>query len=486
MSFPSSSGFASQDPNGVPPYAEALMEVAMEASLLQLSLKAEATGAGFADYIALETEFTIGLGVIAEAAGGVLPRDDPAVFKMFLGWLCLRKERALSLDTIWRAAGSVMARTRERNLTKLPEVKAFYESLRELHGQESAPRTATTRRMIRIIMDELIDRVASARTAPRVKLMFALEVMCGLRVGEVLTGGDFHGLQANNLVILTNQATGAESVECFLEHSKTKHRRWVNAVGVSEGAARVRLAAAVRAFWEDAGLSLVTRLEGGFRVEGPDYSVLRLSLVGLTGSRGGEELDRACRVLSRSACSEVRRWASFTRLRGEERRVAAHSLDRRYVNVTGGARGCSSIAAAARDLTLAGFGDMLEIVPGPLMRSTHGATLGMTHMPLNPTSTYDQLHALMDEAYKLANPSGDPDPELDLSSARDGKPLWGHHSNRRGADTVARQTMELTGATEEDIDLTFGWQEAMYSKKMQIHYEGRFTRDRRTNVTRMM
>ena len=75
---------------------------------------------------------------------------------------------------------------------------------------------------------------------------------------------------------------------------------------------------------------------------------------------------------------------------------------------------------------------------------------------------------------------------MDLSSARDGKPLWGHHSHRRGADSVARQTMGQTGATEEDIDLTFGWQEAMYSKKMQIHYESRFTRDRRVNVTRMM
>ena len=166
--------------------------------------------------------------------------------------------------------------------------------------------------------------------------------------------------------------------------------------------------------------------------------------------------------------------------------MAVHSLDRRYVNVTGGARGCASIAMAARELTLAGLADLLEVVPGPLMRSTHGAALGLSHMPLNPTSTYDQLHALMDEAYQLANPLGDPDPELDLSSSKDGQPLWGHHSNRRGADTVARQTMGATGATEEDIDLTFGWQEAMYSKKMQIHYEGRFTRDRRTNVTRMM
>ena len=35
---------------------------------------------------------------------------------------------------------------------------------------------------------------------------------------------------------------------------------------------------------------------------------------------------------------------------------------------------------------------------------------------------------------------------------------------------VARQTMHLTGATERDIDMVFGWKEAFYSKEMQLHY----------------
>ena len=63
------------------------------------------------------------------------------------------------------------------------------------------------------------------------------------------------------------------------------------------------------------------------------------------------------------------------------------------------------------------------------------------------------------------------------------KPLWGNHSFRRFADTVARQTMAKTGASEQDIDLYFGWMERFYQAKMQIHYESRFTRTRRSAVT---
>ena len=46
--------------------------------------------------------------------------------------------------------------------------------------------------------------------------------------------------------------------------------------------------------------------------------------------------------------------------------------------------------------------------------------------------------------------------------------------------------MGQTGATEQDIDITFGWQESFYSAKMQNHYESRFTRERRTCVTRLL
>ena len=43
--------------------------------------------------------------------------------------------------------------------------------------------------------------------------------------------------------------------------------------------------------------------------------------------------------------------------------------------------------------------------------------------------------------------------------------------------------MQITGATEQDIDIVFGWLEAFYSAKMQLHYQSRFTREKRSAVT---
>ena len=117
------------------------------------------------------------------------------------------------------------------------------------------------------------------------------------------------------------------------------------------------------------------------------------------------------------------------------------------------------------------------------MRATHGR-LGASHMPLSTQSTYDSLNLMMAEAFIRASPAGDPDPELDLQGLE--QPLWGHHSFRRMADTIARQTRDVTGASEQDIDLLFGWMEAFYSSKMQMHYETKLIREARAAITRMI
>ena len=102
--------------------------------------------------------------------------------------------------------------------------------------------------------------------------------------------------------------------------------------------------------------------------------------------------------------------------------------------------------------------------------------------PIVAGSTYDILRDVFSQAYEEAN-ADSPDPEVDLQGFA--SPLWGHHSLRRFADTVARETMDVTGATEQDIDMIFGWLEAFYSHKMQLHYSSRFTRTRRSAVTSM-
>ena len=190
-------------------------------------------------------------------------------------------------------------------------------------------------------------------------------------------------------------------------------------------------------------------------------------------------MELLARLLRRSRSDEARRWADYSLLRGRER-LSADSADKRYVNVVGGPVGGQDIAIVAEELTLAGFGEWIEVVPGPLIRSTHGRRLGLSHMPLDPGSTYQMLTRVMTSAWDELR-AGEPDSELDLQGFD--APLWGHHSFRRFADTVARQTMGTTGATEQDIDLYFGWMERFYGQKMQVHYESRFDRTRRTAVT---
>ena len=293
------------------------------------------------------------------------------------------------------------------------------------------------------------------------------------------------GLHSGRL-ILTNEATGEESVEVLLEHSKTKHKRWVNAVGTSEGLARVPLAQSLRDYWSEAGFELLDPWRyNGYVIEGVNYFVLRVSLVGLGATKAEAQgrLDLLWELLSKSKSADVRYHAKVSAIKGAARAKLQHSMHERYINVVGGPSGAKCFDVLMYELTKAGFGEQCQIVPGPLIRATHDKGGFETHMPLKPQSSYDALHRAFDEAYRLSNEYS-PDPELDLQGLE--KPRWGHHSNRRLGDTVARQTMQQTGATERDIDLVFGWNEAFYSQKMQTHYESVFDRDRRKNVTKMI
>ena len=228
-------------------------------------------------------------------------------------------------------------------------------------------------------------------------------------------------------------------------------------------------------------------MQGGYRVEQPDYYVVRLDLraLGRDAEESAARLRLVTALMARSASLEARVWAKYSQQRGAERLSAAHSMEKRYINLVGGRFDGEDIASVLLELETAGFGDRAKRVPGPLLRATHSGVVArgrrsFSHMPLQPQSTYDMLHTLFDQAHEQLLAEGG-DPELDLAGLA--APQWGHHSIRRLADTVARQTMEITGATEQDIDITFGWLEAMYSHRMQLHYESRFTRTVRARVT---
>ena len=468
---------------GYPEAARAMSEATM---IREMSIGAEATGASFADYVGLEKKFMIHCGDFC--GDMMLPRDSSESFKSFLLWLVTSADRALSLDSLWRTAGSVMVRTRGRdaNLTKDADVVAFYKDLREAHGLESSPRTAATQRMVRLLFDSVLEKqIEKSFLLRRTRLWLALEIMCGLRVGEAMGGGDHHGLLADDVKLLRHLETGQISVEAKLHHSKTKFKRWVNAVGTSEGEGNVPLAQCLMDYWKELGWTvangnLVEKKEQGYMVTHSDYTVLRVSLLGASE----EDVKRLGRVLATSKDPECRRHAAASLSKGLQRHRGAASMDKKYINVTGGPMKSKTIRDTLLLVSLAGFGgDRVAKVAGPLIRGTHGALT--THMPLDPGSTYQTLHDAMDVAHKLANKDSI-DPGLDVQGLTDGKPRWGHHSFRRLSDTVSRATREVTGATEQDIDLLFGWQEAFYSSKMQLHYENEFKRERRTKVTRLM
>lgn len=305
----------------------------------------------------------------------------------------------------------------------------------------------------------------------------------GLRVGEALTGGDYHGLKAGHLCILQRATDGLVTIESMLEHSKTKFKRFVNCLGTTQGKAALPFERSLRRYWREAGMKVVSWDEGGYHITTVDYYVLRVSFLGMKP----EHFNRLIELLKVSSVSEVRQAAASLAERARKRYEAKHSKDKRYINIAGGPTGCESVVRAAMELSEAGFGSpgegkpgFFSIVPGPLLRSTDGPRR-LSHMPVDPSTTYGTLHKIFDEAYELANPPGDPDPWLDLQGMDD--PLWGHHSMRRGADTVARATMEKTGMKEDDIDLIFGWQEKMYNQRMQYHYATRFNREKRYRVT---
>jgi len=454
--------------------------------LLELSRGAEKSGAGYADFVQLQSEWALETGhgeIIA------LPVDSTAALKMFLTWIVRQKHRERSLPSLWRVMGSYMIRTGRLNLTHGAngDAKAHYASLLDEHGVEEEPRTAATPRMIYFLFHGGV--IAKFCPMAFIESRTGLDVCCetglGMRVGEALTGGDYHGLKASHLCILQRLTDGLVTIEGMLEHSKTKFKRYVNCLGTTRGKAALPFEQTLRRYWREAGMKVVSWEEGGYRVTTVDYMVLRVSFLGMKQ----DKFDQLLRLLTISSVVEVRRAAASLAERARKRYEAKHSKDKRYINVIGGETDCKQIAKVAFELSEAGFGSPGEgkpgffaVVPGPLLRATDGQRI--SHMPVDPSTTYGTLHKMMEEAHSLANPPGDPDPWLDLQGLDE--PLWGHHSFRRCADSVARATMSQTGSTEDDIDLIFGWQEKMYNQRMQYHYATRFNREKRYRVTMLL
>ena len=457
-----------------------LVRSATKSMLWEISVGEHSTAKGYADYQRLEREWVASVG-----GNAVLPRDSEDSFVAMLIWLATDSGRARSFETVFRAAAGVCARTRERSMTKSDRVKRIHADVAKSLGELGVPCTQATRVLLSLMLGTraggpratLDERSLRSRGGElilaRSRMMTAGEGLGGMRVGEMT--GDRHGIAANDMALLTPQtdrhADLGVTVEALVRDSKTGPGRYVNFVGTSR-VSKVPAEQYVRDLWRAYGLDMAEAMvDGGFKVEKPDYSVVRIELLGMPlalveALRAALETE-AKRKTASSVAMHARASLYYLKLRTSAKNIAESS---RYVNIAGGAVEGEAVRSARAWAGARGLSEWTSRVDGPLLRSTMPGSGALTHMPLQVGSTYTHHVGALKAAYELSKSLGDVDLELELQGQSE--PHFANHSMRRFADRVARETRGETGASVMEIDIVFGWNEAQRRKDMQLHYAG--------------
>lgn len=473
---------------------EHLVRRQVESMIAEATTGAANTHKGYSDLAALERKWQEGM-----SEG----KMDPALIKLphtsaegtysFVLWLAREGGRARSLGTTVRQLSALCAKLELPNYAASKRVKTLLGDLETKGEAFTTPDTQVTSLMIQEMYgpEGTIAKACSkkpemaALMTSRETLLNDLELVGGLRVSEVCGGGDGHGLLANNVCIQrVLEGPGeefGETIEARIEDSKTSYPRWTVYKARTETTG-IEAANHLREWWNVCGTPVVQRKVGAFWEERPDYWVVRVSLLDMERST---TYARFMREVSETTSLVMTRDVKAT-LKYARERKSSKTLgdDMRYVNVTGGARSGREIEEAVTWLRSRGFGKYVDIVPGPLIRSTLGHKL--THMPYSPASTHVHLVPAMIAAFDKIQEEGRADPEYD--AVTDPEPKFGNHSNRRHADRVAMRNAGITGASPEDIDFFFGWGLKKMAETMRLHYAGldRVLRLRLSNVTRLM
>ena len=477
---------------------------AAQTMILEMTQGAEATAGGYADFIRLAEEYASGSGMKESGGRLIMPQDGLEACKNFVTWLVMDDDRALSLEQTLRGGEAYVTKTAPEgtaNVFKHPALKAHVKTFASATGKDRTPKTAATPRMMSVLTSEVIParwptlNVAGGRKALHeyMRNRWALEILTeavgGARIGEAVGGGDFHGLMANHVCVIRHpdckEKWNREVVEFKLEHSKTGHARYLNVAGTTQ-ISELKVAEALRGFWQASGLNTVTEQQAGAEVTRADYWVVRVSLLGVDEA----DLESLGELLSSATDSEIVKHAKATMTYARERHKAfgVGSQAKKYVNVTGGQATSVSIAAAVDLLKKNGWAKYASVVPGPLIRATSGFLI--THMPLSTASTFDTTKKLLTSSCEVANRDS-PDPHLDLQGRT--VPVWTTHSLRRLSDTNARRFMKDTRFGRKpvepwEINLLYGWNEAEMEKDMQMHYAtmGLWERIQQARITCMI
>lgn len=447
--------------------------------VLELTQGREATAGGYAEFVALEEKYAMGMGIVLANGQLSLPRHNSETMKNFLSWMALTQDRVRSLPSIFRGAGAFLAKLEVFNPCNNKSVQAHLKEILDEAGVESEPATTATPRMLELLVGDggIIDEeVQDPFLASRDKVQFEGEGVAGCRIGEVSGGGDCHGLLANNSCILIDpnmpeSELGALVVEYKLEHSKTGYSRYLDMAGETE-TSHIQTAKHLRDYWARAGFTVTEKMQAGVKVLRPSFFVVRVSLLGLSSPDGLEAAVERCPLWA------VRKELKATKMYiGQRFRIRGlNSQAKKHVHVAGG-DSKETLEGVRSYFEELGFD--ASIVEGPLLLSTTagGRKRVPTLMPLSTSSTFAPTKKLLDIAYYRANADpSNPDPDLDCEPGT--APKWSTHSLRRLADTVARRYREESGTTEAEIDLYFGWNERMLKKAMQAHYASLSIRER--------
>ena len=454
--------------------SETARALAARTMVLELGQGAESTGGSYSDYIKLEEAFVATHSGETSGGGIVLPRHNAEAFKNFISWMAMDRDRARSLESIVRSAGALMTKLKIDDVTKDGSVKTHLAQALGNVAMEHEPSTAATPSMVSALVENggLIDRryYRNAFIGSREKIQVEAEAVGGCRIGEVCGGGETHGILANESAVVTDPATGTETVEFKIEHSKTGFSRYLDLAGRTTGSG-VECARHLRDYWARAGMATDRTEQAGLVVESPDYWVVRVSLVGVA-SLGGLET-----ALRSDPCARIRADATAVIAKAKTRlgMTGPQKQSKRYVNVAAGRLADPRNQALSARLGSLGF--QAQIVPGPLLLATTGGGLGRpTHMPLSVAAAAGPTKELLTlaAAEVAARPGGDKD--LDVERGR--APHWSSHSLRRLADTVARRDQQANGVEDAEIDLYFGWHEAILLKEMRRHYAAYQLRER--------
>ena len=462
-----------------------------ETMMLELTQGAEATAAGYADYVALEERYVLGMGMVTDGPGLILPRNNLTSFKNMMTWMARDANRALSIDSWFRQAGAFFTKmaddsTRAPGLpqvvdfTKLGAVKVHFKELLGEIGVEHEPATACTPLMMKFAVETVIpSRCANDLLTARETVQFDFEGVGGCRIGEVCGGGETHGMLANRTAILTDRETGLEVVEAQLEHSKTGFSRYLDMMGTTT-TTKIEVARHLREYWKEAKIPTRTTEQAGILVERPDFYVVRVSLLGVGSAEGQISFNKLMCYLTKSSDPSVIEHLSTTRSKGKQRVAieGSESQPKKYINVAEG-RGDSTALVSIRD-EIRALGFTANVVPGPLLLATTGGRKSArTIMPLTTSGAFTLTKEILTKAFELANADAsrqDPDLEIDLAAGE--LPKWSTHSLRRLADSVAKRYQEKSKTSEAEIDIYFGWNERVLLKAMQTHYNGLSMRQR--------